>query len=77
MKDFWVLGKELVMWGHLNILAPSHILHSNHKQCLQLRELGIYNPLPQPKVQVTIETWELEVGPMITGGEVQEVGQLL
>jgi hypothetical protein len=26
---------------------------------------------------VTIETWELEVGPMITGGEVQEVGQLL
>jgi hypothetical protein len=66
-----------VMWGHRNILAPSHILHSNNKQCLQLEELGIYNPLPQPKIQMTIDTRELEVGPMVTGGERQEVGQLL
>lgn len=30
-KDFWVLGNDLVMWGHKDILAPSHILHNNHR----------------------------------------------
>ncbi len=35
MKDFWVLGKELVMWGCWDILAPSHFRCNNHKQCIQ------------------------------------------
>jgi hypothetical protein len=32
-----------------------------------------YNPLPQSKVHVIAETWELEVGLVVKKGEVQEV----
>jgi hypothetical protein len=45
------------------MITPFHILHGNHKLCLQ----------PQNKVQVIIETWDQGVDPIAIGGEVHEV----
>jgi hypothetical protein len=32
----WVMGRRFLMWGHQGILMLCHLLHNNHKFCLQL-----------------------------------------
>jgi hypothetical protein len=44
----WVWNKKLVMWGHRDMMAPFHILHSNHKPCPQPWALGMFHH-PHPR----------------------------
>jgi hypothetical protein len=47
-----------------------HLLHNNQKFRLNFRCWDV--PSSQPKVHVTIETWEPDTGPVVIGDEVQE-----
>ncbi len=47
-RDLWVWNRNLVIWGHQDMVAPFHILHGNHKACTQLWVLGMFHH-PNPK----------------------------
>jgi hypothetical protein len=44
----WVWKWKFVMWGHQNMMTPFHILHGNHRPCLQPQVLGMFHH-PNPR----------------------------
>jgi len=50
------------------MMAPLHILHSNHRLTSNVGD----SPSSQPKVHVITKTWDPGIGLTIIGGEVHE-----
>jgi hypothetical protein len=64
-RDARVLERKLMMSRCQNSVAPPHIWRNNHNPYLQPQILGIFHH-PNPKYNLIMETWELNIGPTIS-----------